>query len=188
MPSQYLDIYIECTGVYYHIILYVLYKLRLLLNSYYSRHCQISLPFNYLQISYLHFSECILKAKNYFKYHFYSLGPGKKNFGSGQLIFENLSGGPVDPFLFFLNHRINILNLRPKKLIICFSGTARVTFNPPAPKIFIAFPVFILKNRLYIANCQFRSAVICRHFVCWLAGAHTKSRNFFRILLGYIVL
>ena len=53
-----------------------------------------------------------------------------------------------------------------EKLIICFSGTARVTFNPPASKIFIAFQVFTLKNRLYIANCQFRSAVICRHFVC----------------------
>ena len=68
--------------------------------------------------------------------------------------------------------------LRPKKIIICFSGTARVTFNSPAPKIFIAFPVFILKKGLYVVNCQFRSAVICRHFVCWLAGAHdTKSRK-----------
>ena len=73
---------------------------------------------------------------------------------------------------------IKILIIRPKKLIICFSGTARVTFNPPASKIFIAFSVFTLKNRLYIGNCQFRSAVICRHFVCWLAGAHTKSRKF----------
>ena len=26
--------------------------------------------------------------------------PGKKNFGSGQLIFENWSGGPVDVFFF----------------------------------------------------------------------------------------
>ena len=31
--------------------------------------------------------------------------------------------------------------------------------QPPASKIFIAFPVFTL-------NCQFRSAVISRHFVC----------------------
>ena len=38
--------------------------------------------------------------------------------------------------------------------------------QPPASNFFIAFPVFTLKNRLYIANCQFRSAVICRHFVC----------------------
>ena len=30
--------------------------------------------------------------------------------------------------------------VRPKKLIICFSGTAHLTFNPPASKIFIAFP------------------------------------------------
>ena len=28
------------------------------------------------------------------------LGQGKKNFGSGQLIFENWSGGPVDVFFF----------------------------------------------------------------------------------------
>ena len=56
-------------------------------------------------------------------------------------------------------------NLGQKKLIICFSGTARVTFNPPASTIFITFSVFTLKNRLYIANCQFRSAVICR-LVC----------------------
>ena len=48
--------------------------------------------------------------------------------------------------------------------------------QPPASNIFIAFPVFTLKNCLYITNCQFRSAVICRHFVCLLAGAHTKSR------------
>ena len=31
--------------------------------------------------------------------------PGKKNFGSGQLIFENWSGGPVEVF-FFLNHNL----------------------------------------------------------------------------------
>ena len=33
------------------------------------------------------------------------------------------------------------LELGEKKLIICFSGTARVTFNPPHQKIFIAFSV-----------------------------------------------
>ena len=66
----------------------------------------------------------------------------------------------------FLYYIIAILLLGQKKLIICFSGTARVTFKPPASKIFIAFPVFTFKNCLYIANCQFRSAVICRHFVC----------------------
>ena len=35
-----------------------------------------------------------------------------------------------------------IATVRPKKLTICFSGTARVTSTPPALKIFIAFPVF----------------------------------------------
>ena len=39
----------------------------------------------------------------------------KKNFGSGQLIFENWSGGPVDLFSFFLNHNINIPNLIVQK-------------------------------------------------------------------------
>ena len=34
----------------------------------------------------------------------------EKNFGSGQLIFENWSGGLVELF-FFLNHNINIPNL-----------------------------------------------------------------------------
>ena len=38
------------------------------------------------------------------------LRPGKKNFGSGQLIFENWSGGLVDVF-FFLNHNLNFPNL-----------------------------------------------------------------------------
>ena len=32
----------------------------------------------------------------------------KKNFGSGQLIFENWSGGPVKHF-FLLNHNLNFL-------------------------------------------------------------------------------
>ena len=49
-------------------------------------------------------------------------------------------------------------SVRPKKLIICFSGTARVTFNPPRIKKFY-----------------------CKKF-------YTKSRKFFRKLLGYIVL
>ena len=58
---------------------------------------------------------------------------------------------------------------RPKKLIICFSSTARVTFNP-ALRIFTVFLVFTLKNRLDIMNCQFKLAIICHYFVffCWL--------------------
>ena len=46
-----------------------------------------------------------------------TLRPGKKNFGSGQLIFENWSGGPVDLFSFFLNHNINIPNLIVQKVL-----------------------------------------------------------------------
>ena len=38
-------------------------------------------------------------CQNYFKFE-KVIRPGKKNFGSGQLIFENWSGGPVDVFFF----------------------------------------------------------------------------------------
>ena len=46
-----------------------------------------------------------------------TLRPGKKNFGSGQLIFENWSGGLVDLFSFFLNHNINIPNPIVQKVL-----------------------------------------------------------------------
>ena len=58
----------------------------------------------------------------------------------------------------------------------CFSGTAHFTFNPCikifVDKIFIQFPVFTLKNYLYIVNCQFKLAVICRILFIfgWLVG------------------
>ena len=48
--------------------------------------------------------------------------------------------------------QVSKASVRQKKLIICFSGTARLTFNPPYIKIFIVFPVFTLKNHLYIAK------------------------------------
>ena len=38
------------------------------------------------------------------------------------------------------------LILDQKKLILCFSSTAHITFNPPALKIFIAFPVSVTNN------------------------------------------
>ena len=46
-------------------------------------------------------------------------------------------------------------------IIICFSGTAGVTFNPPsrASKIFIAFQQINVKNRRHIANYQFNRAL-----------------------------
>ena len=39
--------------------------------------------------------------------------------------------------------------LGQKKLIICFSGTARVTFNPPAQKIFIISSIHIEKMSIH---------------------------------------
>ena len=47
----------------------------------------------------------------------FSKARNKKKFGSGQLIFENWSGGPVDLFSFFLNHNINIPNLIVQKVL-----------------------------------------------------------------------
>ena len=47
----------------------------------------------------------------------------KKNFGSGQLIFENWSGGPVDLFSFFLNHNINIPYLIVLKVLKLHEAT-----------------------------------------------------------------
>ena len=47
---------------------------------------------------------------------------------------------------------VKFQTLGHKKLIICFSGTARVTFNPPASKIFIAFQLINVKNRQHIVN------------------------------------
>ena len=55
--------------------------------------------------------------------------------------------------------------VRPKKINYMFLRHRPRHLQPPASKIFISFPVFTLKNCLYIANCQSRSAVICRHFI-----------------------
>ena len=93
----------------------------------------------------------------YFRVGFY--GPKFGDLDGAEFVYKE----PAITKLPEVSHRLEV---GKAKLIICFSGTSCVTFNPPASKIFIAFPVFTLKNRLYIANCQFRSAVICRHFVC----------------------
>ena len=95
----------------------------------------------------------------------------------------------LDKILSKLKQQVSLYNCKAKKFNnIFFQSTARVIFNPPASKFFIAFPVFTLKNRLYIANCHFRLAVICCLFVCWLAGVHNKSGKCFWKLLGCIVL
>ena len=59
------------------------------------------------------------------------------------------------------------LIVRPKKINYMFFRHRPRHLQPPASKMFIAFPVFTLKNHLYIVNCHFRSAVIFCHFV-WL--------------------
>ena len=60
------------------------------------------------------------------------------------------------------------LKLGHRKLIICFSGTARVTFNPLHQKFF-AFQLINVKNRRHIVNYQFNLAAICLVFG-WLVG------------------
>ena len=50
--------------------------------------------------------------------------------------------------------------------------------QPPASKIFIAFPVFTLKNHLYIANCQLgRPSFAAILFADWLVRI-LKVENF----------
>ena len=68
------------------------------------------------------------------------------------------------------------ISLGQKKLIICFSGTARVTFNPLASKIFIAFPVFTFKNCLRIVSLG-RPSFAAILFVDWLVRI-LKVENF----------
>ena len=65
--------------------------------------------------------------------------------------------------------------LRTKKNNYMFLRYRPHHLQPLASKIFIAFQVFTLKNRLYIVNCQFRSAVIL--FVGWLLRI-LKVENF----------
>ena len=62
--------------------------------------------------------------------------------------------------------------ISPKKLIIYFSGTACVTFSPPASKFFIAFSVFTLKK----SSIHHILSVYCaRHLLpfCLLIGCFT---------------
>ena len=67
--------------------------------------------------------------------------------------------------------------VRPKK-VNYVSQAPPASPSTPASKIFIAFLVFTLKNRLYIANCQFRSAIIAAiWFVDWLVHI-LKVENF----------
>ena len=84
-------------------------------------------------------------------------------------------------------------NLGQKKLILCFSGTTHITFNPPASKFFIAFLVFFFKLSKH-REYQFSLAAIFFVYVifCWLnSGAPNfcdsasliKSRKFFRNII-----
>ena len=80
--------------------------------------------------------------------------------------FEGLVG--VTGTQWFCDYLVKVkkLHYKAKKINYMFLRHRQRHLQPPASKIFIAFPIFTLKNSLYIANCQFKSAVICRHFVC----------------------
>ena len=72
----------------------------------------------------------------------------------------------------------DIYTIRPQKVNYLFLRHCPRHLQPPALKFFIAFPLFILKNHLYIAICQLRSAVICAIlFVDWLVRI-LKVENF----------
>ena len=69
---------------------------------------------------------------------------------------------------------------KAKKINYMFLRHRPHHLQPPAPKIFIAFPVFILKNHLYVTNCLSFSTIL---FVfIWLVdhqlvAAHIKSQK-----------
>ena len=68
----------------------------------------------------------------------------------------------VYKLLYFLDLSVTLmLLLQPK-----FVWPILHHLEPSASKNFIAFPLFTLKNDLYIANCQFKLAVIYCHSVC----------------------
>ena len=73
-----------------------------------------------------------------------------------------------------LSGKAQNVKLRPKKVNYMFLRHHPCHLQPPRIKNFIVFPVFTLKNHLYITHFQFRLAVICFHFVCSLVGVHTK--------------
>ena len=75
--------------------------------------------------------------------------------------------------------------LRPKQINYIFlrHRSHHLQVQPPTSEIFIPFPVFTLKNHLYIAYCQFKLAIICFWLVGRLVGkqlvaAHMKSWKF----------
>ena len=51
------------------------------------------------------------------------------------------------------------------KFVISHAPSTSFSTNPRV-KIFIVFPVFTLRNHLYIANCKYTLAAICSHFLC----------------------
>ena len=75
---------------------------------------------------------------------------------------------------------LKIIQIRPKKLIICFTGNIHVTFYTPASKIFIAFSVFTLKTHLYITIVSLTWMSLPTF--CLLIGCcNTKSKKFLEI-------
>ena len=69
-----------------------------------------------------------------------------------------------------------------KKLILGFPAQPRITYHPPASKIFIAFPRIDVKNTTHIANFQLNLAAIC-FFMLWADYGlivHAKSQKFSR--------
>ena len=58
---------------------------------------QVTVQFSAIQVHERIVKHCVF-SNIYIYLNGLTIRPGKKNFGSGQLIFENWSGGPVDIF------------------------------------------------------------------------------------------
>ena len=89
------------------------------------------------------------------------------------------------PMTIFIKSRLG------QKELIMFLTLCPRQLQPPTSNIFNPFPVFTLKNCLYISNCQFKLAIISFTTILFVFGwlvvnqlvaAHTKSWKFLKII------
>ena len=78
---------------------------------------------------------------------------------------------------FVANVTSSKIHIRPKKINYMFLRHRPHHFQPPASKNFIAFSVFTLKNRLYIANCRIAKRSIAPPMLVTSLTAHVGPTN-----------
>ena len=89
---------------------------------------------------------------------------------------------------------VTVIHIKAKKLIICFSGTARVAFNPCLKNFYCISSICMKNLSICFQNCQFKMATCCHHFILigWLISGATwlvhilKVRNVGKVV-GSIV-